>query len=69
MVLRDLNMAARYPAHMVVLSQGRLVAQGAPWNIMRPEMLALAFGIDATILTDPKSGVPICVPYSVSPVS
>jgi hypothetical protein len=32
-------------------------------------VLALAFGIDATILTDPKSGVPICVPYGVSPVA
>jgi ABC-type hemin transport system ATPase subunit len=28
-VLHDLNMAARYSAHMLVLCQGKLVAEGA----------------------------------------
>jgi iron complex transport system ATP-binding protein len=64
MVLHDLNMAARYAAHMVVLGEGKLLAQGPPSNIMRPDLLAAAFGINATILTDPRSGAIVCIPYS-----
>ena len=63
MVLHDLNMAARYAAHMVVISGGNVLYQGTPWDIMQPKVLATAFGIEATILRDPRSGSPVCVPY------
>ncbi len=64
MVLHDLNMAARYASHMVVIGGGKVLCQGTPWDIMRPHVLATAFGVEATILRDPKSGSPICVPYN-----
>jgi len=63
MVLHDLNMAARYSTHMVVIGGGKVLHQGKPWDIMQPKVLATAFGIEATILRDPKSASPICVPY------
>ena len=64
MVLHDLNLAARYAACMVVVGGGKVLHQGTPWDIMQPSVLATAFGVEATILRDPKSGAPICVPYS-----
>jgi iron complex transport system ATP-binding protein len=64
MVLHDLNMAARYATHMVVIGSGKVLCQGSPWDIMQPHILATAFGVEATILRDPKSGSPICVPYN-----
>jgi len=63
MVLHDLNLAARYAAYMVVITDGKVLCQGKPWEMMQPQILAKAFGIDATILRDPQSGSPICVPF------
>ena len=63
MVLHDLNLAARYAAHMVVLGDGEILYQGTPWEVMQPDILADAFGIEAAVLTDPRNGAPICVPY------
>lgn len=62
MVLHDLNLAARYASHMVVIGDGKLLCQGSPWDIMQPQVLATAFGIDAHVLRDPTSDSPICVP-------
>jgi iron complex transport system ATP-binding protein len=56
-------MAARYSTHMVVIGGGKVLHQGKPWDIMQPKILATAFGIEATILRDPKSASPVCVPY------
>jgi iron complex transport system ATP-binding protein len=67
MVLHDLNLAARYSSHMVILGGGKVLYQGAPWDIMRPDILAAAFGVAATILRDPQSGAPICVPHGRRP--
>jgi iron complex transport system ATP-binding protein len=64
MVLHDLNLAARYATHMVVIGGGKVLYQGTPWDIMQPSVLATAFGVKAAILRDPQSGAPICVPYS-----
>ena len=64
MVLHDLNLAARYATHMVVVGGGKVLCQGTPWEIMQPKVLATAFGVNAAILRDPQSGSPICVPYS-----
>ncbi len=64
MVLHDLNLAARYATHMVVIGGGKVLYQGTPWDIMQPSVLATAFGVNAAILRDPQSGAPICVPYS-----
>ena len=64
MVLHDLNLAARYASHMVLICNGRVYCQGTPWEIMQPRVLDAAFGIEATVLPDPRSGSPICLPYS-----
>jgi iron complex transport system ATP-binding protein len=64
MVLHDLNLAARYASHMVLICGGKVYCQGPPWEIMQPNVLAAAFGVEATVLRDPRSGAPICVPYS-----
>jgi iron complex transport system ATP-binding protein len=64
MVLHDLNLASRYSTHMVVISEGRIFREGTPWQIMTPEVLLAAFDVKASILQDPQSGAPICVPYA-----
>ncbi|MEV0078945.1 ABC transporter ATP-binding protein [Nocardia neocaledoniensis] len=62
MVLHDLNLAIRYSDELVVMAQGRIVAQGKPAEIVTAELLAEVFGLEATVLTDPVSGRPLIVP-------
>lgn len=63
LVLHDLNQAARYADHIFVLKQGQIVAQGAPSLILDSKLLADVFEIQAHILHDPQTGIPVCLPY------
>lgn len=60
-VLHDLNHASRYCDHLVVLANGRVAAQGAPEEVMKPELLKAVFSIEAEIHPEPISGRPMCV--------
>ncbi|MGG4448268.1 ABC transporter ATP-binding protein [Brevibacillus sp. HB1.2] len=66
MVVHDLNHATRYAQHMVAISRGTVVAEGSPAEVMTPEMLRKVFNIEADILIDPRTGVPLCLPYELS---
>lgn len=48
-VLHDLAMAARWGSHMVVLSQGRLAAEGPPDQVLTSALLARVYGVDARV--------------------
>ncbi|GFM70575.1 iron-enterobactin transporter ATP-binding protein [Pseudomonas cichorii] len=63
-VLHDLNQAARYADHLVMMRGGRLLAQGAPAEVFTRENLKAVFDLDAHIITDPYSGDLLCVPQS-----
>ncbi len=60
-VLHDLNQASRYCDHLVVLASGRVMAQGAPEAVMKPELLKTVFSGEAEIHPEPVSGRPMCV--------
>ena len=63
LVLHDLNQAARFGRRMIVLKDGAIMADGAPWDVMTREMLAAVFRVQADVIPDPVSGVPICLPF------
>ena len=62
-VLHDLNLAARFSDHLVLLSPQGLVAEGAPETVVTAENLRRAFGLEAQILTDPMTGKPWILPH------
>lgn len=62
MVLHDLNLAARYADHVVAMRGGRIVAAGAPGDVLTEEMLLDVFGLDARVVPDPVAGTPLVVP-------
>jgi iron complex transport system ATP-binding protein len=66
MVLHDLNLAARYSDLVVVMHAGRIVTQGPAAEVFTAQMLSEVFGLDAEILSDPRTGLPIVVPLSSS---
>jgi iron complex transport system ATP-binding protein len=62
MVLHDLNLAARYADHLVALADGRVVAEGAPSDVVTAELVRDVFGMDARVIVDPVSATPLVVP-------
>ena len=62
MVLHDLNLAARYADHLVVMSAGRVIAEGAPAEVLTAETVRTAFGLDSRVIADPVAGSPMVVP-------
>lgn len=61
-VLHDLNHAARYADHIVLLRDGTIVCQGSPTAVLTPETISAVFGVTATVITDPQTGLPVCIP-------
>ena len=61
-VLHDLNLAARYSDHLVLLGPDGLVATGTPDAVLSEENLHRAFGLDALVTPDPVTGTPMVVP-------
>lgn len=61
-VLHDLNQATRYATHLIVMKAGRLIAAGAPSEVMTADLIRDVFGLNALVIEDPVSGTPMVVP-------
>ncbi|MGC9462188.1 ATP-binding cassette domain-containing protein, partial [Vibrio genomosp. F10] len=61
-VLHDLNQACRYADNLIVLSDGKIVAQGAPDELMTESLVKQVFGLDSVIIPDPVTRSPMIVP-------
>ncbi|MFC9603749.1 ABC transporter ATP-binding protein [Streptomyces niveus] len=61
-VLHDLNQAARYADHLVAMKEGRIVAEGAPGEIVTAELVREVFGLESVVVPDPVTGSPLVVP-------
>ena len=60
--LHDLNLAARFSDRIVVLSHGRVVAAGAPAEVLSGTLLRTVWGVAADLRKDVRTGVPYLVP-------
>ncbi|MEQ3624702.1 MAG: ABC transporter ATP-binding protein [Celeribacter sp.] len=63
--LHDLGLAARHCTRLVMLDHGRIVADGTPDRVLRPDLLAQVFGIEAHFETGPDG--PVFAPLRVVP--
>ena len=66
LVLHELNLGAAYADHMVMLREGRIMAEGAPDAVMTPALLHRVFGLDASVIADPLTGRPVCLPVAAA---
>jgi iron complex transport system ATP-binding protein len=62
MVLHELNLAARYADHLVVIDGGRIAAAGVPAEVMTVATIGSAFALDCMVADDPVTGSPMIVP-------
>lgn len=59
--LHDLQLAAMYCDHLIVLDGGRMVAQGPAADVLTPHLLAEVYGLDAEVVPHPRTGAPMVV--------
>jgi iron complex transport system ATP-binding protein len=65
-VSHDLGVAARFCDRLVLLGGGRILASGPPREVLAPDSLRAAFGIEAEVLAG-RDGIPVVVPRSLAP--
>lgn len=56
--LHDLNIAAHYCDRLVLMDQGRIVAEGAPAQVLTPATIKAVYGVGAEVDTHPATGRP-----------
>ena len=61
-VLHDINQAARYAEHVVVLKDGKVTAAGNPDAVISAETIANVFKVKTVVIRDPVAGTPLCIP-------
>jgi iron complex transport system ATP-binding protein len=63
--IHDLNLATRFADRIVVLSRGRVVADGRPQQVLSADLLARVWGILADLRPDPRTGLPYLIPQQL----
>jgi len=61
-VLHDVNLAIRYADTIVAVKDGKVVAMGAPSEVVTTTLVEEVFGLPNSITTDPVSGKPMVTP-------
>src|SRR5690606_12584194 len=63
-VLHDLNQACRYATHLIVMRDGRILAEGHPADVVTPELVRQVFELGRERRRDPRPGTPPRAPDS-----
>lgn len=61
-VLHDINQAARFAEHIVMLKGGRIKAAGKPETVISSETIFDVFNVKTMVIRDPVAGTPLCIP-------
>ena len=56
-VVHDLNLAARFADHIVLLNEARIVANGAAAEVLTTERIHAVFGVNPTFVQSADSGI------------
>jgi iron complex transport system ATP-binding protein len=51
-----------YATHLIVMSDGGVVAQGEPAEVMTTELVEQVFGLPCLVVPCPATGAPMVVP-------
>lgn len=62
LVSHQLNLVARFAAHIVLLHHGTVVAAGSPADVMRGDVLEPVYEWPLVVARDPAVGAPVLIP-------
>lgn len=59
--MHDLTLAAAFADHVVVIGDGAVRAAGTPLDVLTPTLIHDVWGVQADVLTHPRTGAPVIV--------
>ena len=59
LALHDLNLAAGFCDALILLHNAKVVASGAPEQVLTPDLLRSVYGVEVTVLRHPRNGRPL----------
>lgn len=68
-VLHDLNLAARFADALLLLKDGKLLANGKPSELLEPGLIFSAYGIETTVLRPDQYDFPVIIPACPTNIS
>jgi iron complex transport system ATP-binding protein len=68
-ILHDLNMAALFADHIVVLDRGRIDCAGPPTQTINGTTIRRVFGIETAVSQAPGDGVPFVLPQTMTVIN
>lgn len=69
LVSHQLNLVARFAQRIILLDQGKVVADGSPTAVMQPAILERVYHWPIVVTHDPLSGTPSLIPLRTPPQS
>jgi iron complex transport system ATP-binding protein len=60
--LHDLNLAARYADRVALLVAGEIRSEGAPRQVLTPEIISMAYHLPVQVIPHPFADVPLVLP-------
>ncbi len=61
-VVHDLTLAAQFCDRLLLIADGRVLADGLPDDVLHPDLLSRAYGGRVSVITHPATGRPVVVP-------
>ena len=68
-VSHDLNLAATYCRRLLLMQEGRIVADGSPEAVLTADRIQSLYRVDAAVHPNPVTGAPQITPYSSRTIS
>lgn len=65
-ILHDLNLAAAFADHLVVMHKGAIAAEGTPKEVISDALMERVFGLRLRVGQPPDAGVPYVLPQSLA---
>lgn len=62
-VLHDLNLAAAYSDHMILMHDCRVYKQGTPEEVLTEDIIKQVYGLEVYITQNPKTGKTFIMPF------
>ncbi|MCE7858362.1 MAG: ABC transporter ATP-binding protein [Chloroflexi bacterium CFX2] len=61
-VLHDLNHAAHFADHVIILADGRMIEQGTSHEVITEQIVRDVFGVASQVIAHPSTNKPLCLP-------